>query len=138
MHWFDTAGEGAALIAGTRPGGNSANGNSVMFDAGKILACGGSESFAKPEFPSTTEASLIVIGKPNTQVQVCHSISPAAVPELTATCHRVTLDLVPLAQSCVVESSFQDGRKVLEAPGAECTALASQQYALTQAISIPG
>jgi hypothetical protein len=79
MHWFDTAGEGSALIAGTRPGGNSANGNAVMFDAGKILTCGGSESFAKPQFPATTEASLIKIGAPNTQVQVSYSVSTAAI-----------------------------------------------------------
>lgn len=74
MHWFDTAGEGSALRAGTRPGGNSANGNAVMFDTGKILACGGSEAFAKPQFPSTTEASLITIGKANTQAQVSGSL----------------------------------------------------------------
>lgn len=70
MHWFSTDGEGSALIAGTRPGGNSANGNCVMYDTGKILAAGGSEAFAKPQFPCTTEASLITIGAANTQATV--------------------------------------------------------------------
>jgi hypothetical protein len=70
MHWFTTDGEGGALVAGNRPGGNSANGNAVMFDAGQILACGGSESFAKPEWNATDEASLITIGKANTRAQV--------------------------------------------------------------------
>ena len=48
-----------------------------MFDTGKILTCGGSEAFAKPQFPSTTEASLITIGKANTQVQVSGLLLPA-------------------------------------------------------------
>lgn len=70
MHWFSTQGEGSALKAGTRPGNDSANGSAVMFDNGKILTCGGAESFAKPEYPSSTQASLLTIGAANTQPQV--------------------------------------------------------------------
>ena len=73
MHRFDTAGQGSALKAGTRPGGNSANGNAVMYDTGKILACGGSEAFAEQDYPATTEASIISINEPNTQPQVSSS-----------------------------------------------------------------
>ena len=49
--------------AGTRPGGNSHNGNAIMFDEGKILAFGGSEAFARPRFPARTDTSLIEIDK---------------------------------------------------------------------------
>jgi hypothetical protein len=54
MHWFNTGSKGKTLNAGKRPGGNSANGNAVMFDTGKILTCGGSEAFAKESYPATT------------------------------------------------------------------------------------
>jgi galactose oxidase len=70
MHWFSTEGGGSGYTAGTRPGGNSANGNAVMFDAGKILTCGGSEAFAKEEYPATKEASIITIFKENAQVGI--------------------------------------------------------------------
>ena len=70
MFWFSTDGEGSALTAGTRPGGNIANGNSVMYDTGKILNCGGSESFAWEEYPATDAASLITINEANTQASV--------------------------------------------------------------------
>lgn len=52
-----------------------ANGNSVMFDKGKILNCGGSEAFALPEYPGTNFASLITISTPNTPAQV-KTLSP--------------------------------------------------------------
>lgn len=58
------------MTAGTRPGGNIANGNSVMFDTGKILNCGGSEAFAMEEYPATNAATLITITAANVQPQV--------------------------------------------------------------------
>jgi galactose oxidase len=57
MHWFGTTGKGSVKKAGTRPGGNAANGNAVMFDTGKILTCGGSEAYSIQTFPATTVRS---------------------------------------------------------------------------------
>lgn len=70
MHWFKTTGEGSVKSAGTRPGGNSANGNAVMLDAGKILAFGGSEAFAKADYPARNDCSLIELGKVNKKPRV--------------------------------------------------------------------
>jgi galactose oxidase len=75
MHWFTTTGEGGVKAAGTRPGKDSANGNAVMFDAGKILAFGGSEAFAKPTYrgkayPARNDCSLIEINKVNENPKV--------------------------------------------------------------------
>lgn len=87
MFWFSTFGttgsSGATSVAGTRPGGNIANGNSVMFDAGKILNCGGSEAFALEAYPATDFATLITITTPNQPAQV-KTLSPMAVPRVYA------------------------------------------------------
>lgn len=65
MHWFTTNGEGNVKNAGIRPGGNSANGGAVMFDAGKILTFGGSEAFAVGRYPASTDCSLIELRNVN-------------------------------------------------------------------------
>jgi hypothetical protein len=83
MFWFSTDGDGSALIAGERPGGNIANGNSVMFAKGKILNCGGSESFAKEEYPATDFASLISIDGINLQVGI-KELPPMKLPRVYA------------------------------------------------------
>ena len=70
LYWFSTDGEGSALTAGESTAGNIANGNSVMFDTGKILNCGGSESFAFEEYPAKDTANLITINVANTQAVV--------------------------------------------------------------------
>jgi galactose oxidase len=83
MFWFSTDGEGSALVAGTRPGGDIANGNSVMFDKGKIMNCGGSEAFAIADYPATTFASLITINEVNVQVTV-KELPPMNLPRVYA------------------------------------------------------
>lgn len=81
MFWFSTDGAGSALIAGERPGGNIANGNSVMYDKGKILNCGGSEAFAMEAYPATDKAELITISVANTAVEV-RELAPMNLPRV--------------------------------------------------------
>lgn len=54
-----------------------------MYDAGKILNCGGSEAFALEAYPATNFASLITITTPNVPAQV-KTLSPMNLPRVYA------------------------------------------------------
>lgn len=54
-----------------------------MYDAGKILNCGGSEAFALEEYPATDFASHITISKPNLPPEV-KILSPMKLPRVYA------------------------------------------------------
>ena len=61
MHWFDTAGSGNVVNAGTRLNGDRHRqfGSSVMYDVGKLLVTGGNDRRLTP--PSTPTAMTINI-----------------------------------------------------------------------------
>ncbi|KAK0102528.1 hypothetical protein ONS95_006141 [Cadophora gregata] len=69
QNWFDTKGTGSSAPAGTRSGGDAMCGINVMYEPGKILSAGGSQSYTnsqavalshitsitEPNVPSTIE-----------------------------------------------------------------------------------
>ena len=67
MNWYGTTGDGSTTPAGTRAGApDQMNGNAVMYDAGKILAVGGSPSYEQS--PATADAYVITINGANKPV----------------------------------------------------------------------
>ncbi|KAG8414670.1 hypothetical protein J3459_014163 [Metarhizium acridum] len=71
MNWYTTAGDGSVTPAGQRrPGGDSMNGNAVMFDAarGRILTFGGAPSYQNS--PATAHAHLVAVGDPGSPADV--------------------------------------------------------------------
>jgi galactose oxidase len=62
MHWYGTSGTGRVQDAGTRDGADAMCGVNVMYDAGKILSAGGSQSYTNSD--AYRSAHIITIGQP--------------------------------------------------------------------------
>jgi galactose oxidase len=69
MNWYGTAGVGTQVAAGVRDTiGDSMCGISVMYEPGKILSAGGSQSYTNAD--ANTRAHITTIDKPNEKPQV--------------------------------------------------------------------
>jgi galactose oxidase len=69
MNWYGTAGVGTQVAAGVRDTiGDSMCGISVMYEPGKILSAGGSQSYTNAD--ANTRAHITSIDEPNVKAQV--------------------------------------------------------------------
>ncbi|PVH89432.1 copper radical oxidase [Cadophora sp. DSE1049] len=63
QNWFDTKGTGSSTPAGTRSGGDAMCGVNVMYEPGKILSTGGSQSYTNSQ--AVALSHITTITEPN-------------------------------------------------------------------------
>lgn len=59
QNWFDTKGTGSSTPAGTRSGGDAMCGVNVMYEPGKILSAGGSQSYTNSQAVALSHVTTI-------------------------------------------------------------------------------
>ncbi|CAL3968814.1 unnamed protein product [Diplocarpon coronariae] len=68
QNWYNTSGTGSSTPAGTRSGGDAMCGVNVMYEPGKILSAGGSQSY--DQSPAVAIAHVTTITDPYTQSSI--------------------------------------------------------------------
>ena len=134
MNWYNTAGGGSVIGAGTRGNdGDAMCGDAVMYDAvaGKILTLGGAPSYQNVN--STANAHIITIGNPGTAAQV-QNIGSMNYQRIFANGVALPNGNVFVAGGQVYGQPFSDDTSIYPA---EIWVQATGQFVKAASISIP-